>query len=101
MLIQISEVTTQETAAGTRKYFTAIADNKEVSFSTFKSSKSDYSYVNVIYKNASHKAYRGTGKDFNDLDEALENYKDSKIRACIQAAKDAFNGTTIESSFFA
>jgi len=44
-------------------------------------------YVNVTVNNAMHRAFRGIGKDFTTFEAAIENYKDSKIKAMIQAAK--------------
>lgn len=44
-------------------------------------------YVNVTVKNASHRAFRGLGKDFENFDQAIGNYKDSKIKAMIEAVK--------------
>lgn len=42
-------------------------------------------YVNVIVKNAAHAAYRGTGKEFDNLELAYAAYKDAKIKAMIAA----------------
>lgn len=44
-------------------------------------------YVNVTVNNAMHRAFRGIGKNFATFEAALENYKDSKIKAMIEAAK--------------
>ena len=43
----------------------------------------NHSYVNVCVKNAMHKAFRGAGRMFTDLNEALANYKNPKIKAAI------------------
>lgn len=43
-----------------------------------------YSYVNVTVQNASHRAYKGFGKMFKTNEEAIENYKNEKIKAMIQ-----------------
>lgn len=48
-------------------------------------------YVNIRYKNAASKAWRGTGKFFDNFDLALSNYKCSKIKSIISSAKDYFN----------
>ena len=43
-------------------------------------------YINVTVKNAMQKAYKGLGKNFATWNEALENYKDAKIKAAIEYA---------------
>lgn len=48
-------------------------------------------YVNVTVKNASHKAYRGMGKDFKDINQAVANYKSPRIKAMIKQAQDFEN----------
>ena len=45
--------------------------------------------VQVICKNASHKCWRGFGKFFSDVNEALSNYKSSEMKAIINAAASA------------
>jgi ribosomal protein L31 len=44
--------------------------------------------VQVVIKNASHNAYKGMGKFFNNMNEAIENYKNKKIIAALQFAAD-------------
>lgn len=83
MKIEIKYQSSQELSNHTAYYTTILVDGKkEVSV--------NYSYgrVNVIYKNASHKAYRGFGKDFNSFEEALNNYKNASIIAAIKAAQE-------------
>ena len=43
------------------------------------------SYVNVTIDNASHRAYRGMGKEFTSLTAAEANYKCPQIKAMIRA----------------
>ena len=43
-------------------------------------------YVNVTVKSATQKAYRGLGKRFNTIAEALENYKSRELKMAIAAA---------------
>ena len=54
-----------------------------------KSCKNDGSQVmiNVHYKNASSKAWKGLGKIFYSWDEALNNYKRIAIRSAIMSAE--------------
>ena len=44
--------------------------------------------VQVVVKNASNRAWRGMGREFRSLDEALTRYKTADIRAMIQTAAD-------------
>lgn len=41
--------------------------------------------VRVIYQNASHQAFRKSGKAFTSFEEAIEAYKKPEIRAMLQA----------------
>ena len=59
-------------------------DNKVFNITEKKGSNS---YVNVRINNAIQKAFRGLGKDFATYDEAINNYKDPKIIAAIEYAK--------------
>jgi len=43
--------------------------------------------VGVVYKNPSHKAYRGLGKTFEDWTEAKRAYKSSEMQAILQHAE--------------
>ena len=66
--------------------FDATIENRNVAV-MIVSGKSNY--VNVRVKNASHKVWKGMGKDFATIDEAVSNYKDGKIKAIIQSASQA------------
>lgn len=68
----------------TYKSFELNCENKSV-LVLVVSGKSNY--VNVTVNNAMHRAFRGIGKDFATFEAAIENYKDSKIKAMIEAAK--------------
>jgi hypothetical protein len=43
-----------------------------------------YSYINVVVLNAVHRAFRGMGKDFQTIEEALNHYKSPKMKAMLQ-----------------
>jgi hypothetical protein len=45
--------------------------------------------VHVCYNNASHRAYRGAGKMFRNIDEVLNNYKSEAMRKIIFATAAA------------
>ena len=47
--------------------------------------------VQVICKNASHKVWRGSGKFFSSIKEALENYKSQEIKEIINVADSVTN----------
>lgn len=44
--------------------------------------------VRVIVQNAAHKAWRGSGKAFQNVSAALAAYKSDEIKAIISAAND-------------
>ena len=69
----------------TYKTFTAIYNNKEVSVMKVTGNRN---FVNIMYKNAMSKAYRGMGKEFDTIEQALENYKDVSIKAIISASNE-------------
>jgi hypothetical protein len=46
-------------------------------------------YINVCCKNASHKAWKGSGRYFLTFQEAVEAYKSSEMKAIISAAVEA------------
>jgi hypothetical protein len=43
----------------------------------------------VCVENSSHAAYRGMGKRFASYDDAVEGYKNAKVKAILSAARDA------------
>ena len=42
-----------------------------------------FNYINVTVNNAMQRAWKGLGKRFETIAEALENYKDPKIKAAL------------------
>lgn len=49
-------------------------------------------YINVVVHNASHRAWRGMGKFYANLQEALEGYQSAAYRQMIEAGYSAING---------
>ena len=47
------------------------------------------SHVRVIVQNASHRAWRGVGKRFNTLAEAIANYKSGAVKAMLESLATA------------
>lgn len=45
--------------------------------------------VRVVLQNASHRVWRGMGKNFASWDDAIAAYKTADIRALIETARDA------------
>jgi hypothetical protein len=43
--------------------------------------------VQVVNKNASHRAWRGGGKQFSNFSEAKASYKSSAMRAMLESAE--------------
>jgi ribosomal protein L31 len=46
-------------------------------------------YINVRVCNAAHRAWKGMGKTFATVEQALANYRTAEIRAIIEAARTA------------
>ena len=47
-------------------------------------------YVAVCVLNASHRVWRGLGREFSSIADALGAYKSSEVKSIIEAARDAF-----------
>ena len=41
-------------------------------------------YVNVLNENAAHRAYRGMGKTFDNMVQALNAYKSAEMKSILQ-----------------
>lgn len=85
MTIQLSNIEKFKSGGSTYNYFVGICENRKVTI-TIVTGQSNY--VNVAVHNASHRAWRGLGKDFSTLEAAVDNYKDEKIKAIINAVKE-------------
>lgn len=48
----------------------------------------EFNYISVIVQNASHRAWRGLGKRFDDIATAIANYKTPAIKAMISKAAE-------------
>jgi hypothetical protein len=82
-------ITNQETTTyNGREYksITVLVENQETTVTTGM-----VNGINVIVKNASHKVWRGCGKDFTTFEQAIENYKSGKVKAAILTAKEYLN----------
>ena len=82
VLISSTSITNQN--GSTYKSFEMVCENKSAIVMVVFGK---INYVNVTVNNASHRAFRGLGKDFANFEQALSNYSDSKIKAMIEAAK--------------
>ena len=82
MNIQITRESTEKINGATYKSVDVIVEGKEV----FVLTCADYNYCTVVVKNAMHRAYRGTGRQFASIQAAHDSYKDSKIKAAIAYA---------------
>lgn len=63
-----------------------IADKKRIIIS-FSFRLND---INVLVPNAAHKAYRGSGNFFSNINEALNHYNSPVTKALINAANDIY-----------
>ena len=84
MNIQITKQTEEYINGSLYCYTNLQVDAKAISMLCV-SGKSNY--VNVMVKNAAHKAYAGLGKQFKSITEACESYKDAKIVAMLTCVK--------------
>ena len=62
---------------GERTYYKFQGKRNEVEIIT----NAKLGYINVNYKNATHKAYRGPGKVFWSMYEAMNAYKSSEMKS--------------------
>lgn len=46
--------------------------------------KSSFGYIFVLCCNASHRAYRGAGRTFNTIEEAVSAYKSPEMKSIIR-----------------
>jgi|JI10StandDraft_1071094.scaffolds.fasta_scaffold320451_2 hypothetical protein len=84
MNVLIASASTTNANGSTYKSFELTCENKSAIVMVVSGK---INYVNVVVTNAMHRAFRGLGKDFATFEAAIENYKDSKIKAMIEAAK--------------
>lgn len=84
MEAQITEVIKDEHGV----YVDAAAGKISATVAIFKGEMSNLG-VQVTCKNASHRVWRGAGKFFSSINEALENYKSPEMKAIINAAASA------------
>ena len=64
-------------------YITASTGSKSAFISVSKDGS-----LQVCCKNASHKAFKGSGRYFDNIDEAINGYKSDEMVALIQMAVD-------------
>jgi hypothetical protein len=76
--MDIQIVTNQKTAHGF--YFEGVCGKVTASVGITKHG------LQVLCKNASHRAWRGGGKHFHTVQDALANYRSSEMKAIIRAA---------------
>jgi len=50
---------------------------------------SQFGFIQVCCNNASHKAWKSSGRHFRTFDEALAGYKSAEMKAIISAAQEA------------
>jgi hypothetical protein len=65
-------------------YYTLTTDSVEAFVGLYHDGR-----VNVLCKNSSHRAYRGSGNYFRDLSHALEHYKSDAMKKIIMIAAGA------------
>jgi DNA-binding protein H-NS len=81
MEAQITEVVKDEYSV----FVSATAGKISASVSIYKGEMASLG-VQIICKNASHRVWRGAGKLFSSVSEALQNYKSPEMKAIINAA---------------
>ena len=73
-----------------RRSLEFIIGKKEIYVSVLKNE------VNVLVKNASHKAYRGMGKFFTSFDDAINNYKSVEVKRAITCVYEMTQGQSVK-----
>ena len=81
-MIQVNLIQNQKLNGSSYRMVNLTCGNKTAEIMTVTGNSN---YVTVICKNASHKTWRGTGREFPDLQKAAESYKSSEMKAMIEA----------------
>jgi hypothetical protein len=83
MMIQVNEVTSQ-VASGNAYTYVEMTCEKHTALVVVVRGGSNY--IRVVVQNASNKAWKGMGKRFDTVADALAKYKTAAIRTMIQHA---------------
>jgi metal-sulfur cluster biosynthetic enzyme len=75
--------------SGTGLYETTVYEiaNTKVTITKFTSVCNLKDYINVTVHNAMNRAYKGFGKQFPNVEKALEHYSNKKIQAILVSLK--------------
>jgi hypothetical protein len=83
MTIQVNEVTNQVAFGNAYTYVDMTCEKHSALVVIVRGSSN---YIRVVVQNASNRAWRGMGKQFDNVAEALAKYKTSAIRSMIEHA---------------
>ena len=89
-MIQVTEVTNQ-VACGNADTYVEMTCEKHSALVVIVRGSSNY--IRVVVQNASNRAWRGMGKQFDTVAEALAKYKTAAIRGMIEHAVEITGGT--------
>jgi hypothetical protein len=83
MTIQVNEVTNQVACGNAYTYVDMTCEKHSALVVIVRGSSN---YIRVVVQNASNRAWRGMGKQFDTVAEALAKYKTLAIRSMIEHA---------------
>ena len=81
MMIQVTSETSQ-TIGDTEYCYTELSTDKKSILVTV--AKGSDAHVRVVVQNAAHRVWRGAGKRFATLADAIANYKSDDVKAMLE-----------------
>ena len=82
MTIQITSDETTKNNGISHRYVEMSSGSKSALFVV---TTGEVNYVRVIVQNASHRAWKGMGKQFPTIAAAIENYKSADVKAMLES----------------
>ena len=83
MMIQVNDTTCQVAYGSAYTYIDMTCEKHSALIGIVRGRRN---YIHVVVKNASNRTWRGAGKEFDTITDALANYKTASIRAMIEHA---------------
>lgn len=94
MMIQIVSDETRTNEYATHRSITLATEKVEIFVDVMTGSKYG-DEVRVIVKNASHRVWRGAGKRFDTMDEAIANYRSAAVRSMLETVQAMTSGVAV------
>jgi hypothetical protein len=89
-LVTQDTVNTYPNLGSVVRYLGLVCEGQSV---TLVSRTGKHTGVQVIVENASHRCWRGMGRHFATIDDAISHYKSAKVRAALQCAKEILSAS--------